>query len=365
MFCRTNVSGTDPTHYSPYNSVTRGQFSVVDVKTFGWGAESPGSQYFTDVPPSYYAYKYVQIAHNHNIINGYDHNTCAANGKADPCFLPEFTISRDQMAKYISNSANYTDNDVSSLTDFSDVPVGSLFHDYIERLYVHHVTSGANCTPRCYQPSLATTRADISLFVYRGYNQPADGRYANYDRGAAVAYADHWAKNGDDNYYNNTCNPRCYANYGYDHANFVSQAMYDGHLPEILNLGGGLDEWYWRTIYQSSSSWGYNDLGANYLENHFQYWNSRSSRYQVQYSIDRLHNGDIVFFYDNPQHIQQARMVSGFGLSKVRANGGSQKYDLLTDQHKGVYSGHSYYLLPWDDGYNPQTDIVEYWQITY
>ncbi len=354
LYCRTNVQGYFSYQFAPYDSVTRAQFVKVAVLSFGWPLNLTGGPHFTDVPTNYYAYYYIETAYNKGIINGYDPNTCASVSVQYPCFLPETYISRGQMAKLVSQSNSYADTDVSTLNDFSDVPIGSTFHDYIERLYVHHVTTGANCTPRCYQPSLSTSRADMTVFIYNAFNQPADGRFARFRRTDAVKYADYWTSN----VYNGTCNQQyhCYLN---DCTNYASQILAAGHFGQVNEGAHSPYSWYWNSDDDHSDSWPL----ANELEHHFQaYPPPNHMRAQVISNYLDLKNGDIILFFDpNAHSYDHTREAVGFGMSKVRVNNCCvQIRDLLADQHST-----NRYLVPWSDGYDLSVTPVELWHITY
>ncbi|PZS06140.1 MAG: hypothetical protein DLM69_00375, partial [Candidatus Chloroheliales bacterium] len=89
LYCRGVVNGTDPTHYSPAGTSTRAQFAKVVVLGFGESLYTPsGSQDFTDVPPSYWAYAYIETGFHNGILSGFDAANCTAHGATYPCYLP-------------------------------------------------------------------------------------------------------------------------------------------------------------------------------------------------------------------------------------------------------------------------------------
>ena len=79
------------------------------------------------------------------------------------------------MAKFTANAAGFTE--VYTTATFTDVPVGSTFHPYVERLVRHEVVGGYTDPARCptgipcFRPGDPVTRAQVAQFVAtaRGY----------------------------------------------------------------------------------------------------------------------------------------------------------------------------------------------------
>jgi N-acetylneuraminic acid mutarotase len=100
---------------------------------------------FTDVPPGSTFYSYATCLACKGILSGYP---CGGVGEpcdpsSNPYFRPNNNVTRGQLAKIVSQSAGLTDP-VSGQT-FQDVPPGSTFYTYIERLVAHNVMSGYPC----------------------------------------------------------------------------------------------------------------------------------------------------------------------------------------------------------------------------
>jgi thermitase len=89
---------------------------------------------FSDVPASSAFYGFIRCLACRGIISGYSDNT----------FRPNNDITRGQIAKTVSNAAGYVD-DVTGRQTYSDVPPGSTFWLWIERLSAHNAMSGYNC----------------------------------------------------------------------------------------------------------------------------------------------------------------------------------------------------------------------------
>jgi hypothetical protein len=65
------------------------------------------------------------------------------NGYSDGTFRPNNNVTRGQLSKIVSNSAGFSDNQTTQM--FEDVPVGSTFFQYIGRLATRGFISGYPC----------------------------------------------------------------------------------------------------------------------------------------------------------------------------------------------------------------------------
>ncbi len=101
-------------YFRPYNNVTRGQLSKIDVVAAGWDLQNPPTGSFTDVLPNTAFYTFVETAYCHGIISGYD---CGSPGEpCDPQNRPYFRqgndATRGQISKivYLSITGNSSCN---------------------------------------------------------------------------------------------------------------------------------------------------------------------------------------------------------------------------------------------------------------
>jgi hypothetical protein len=102
---------------------------------------------FTDVPPTNTFYPFVQCLACWGIINGY-----ACGGPNEPCdpnsnpyFRPNNYVTRGQLAKIVSESAGFAEEVPRSQWTFTDVPYGSTFWLWAERLAGREVMAGYVC----------------------------------------------------------------------------------------------------------------------------------------------------------------------------------------------------------------------------
>jgi hypothetical protein len=131
-------------YFRPNNNVTRGQIAKIVSNSAGF-QEPVSGQTFEDVPPGSTFYDFIERLVSRQIMSGY-----ACGGVGEPCgpenrpyFRPNSNASRGQLAKIVSNAAGFQEP-VSGQT-FEDVPPGSTFYDFIERLVSRSVMSGYPC----------------------------------------------------------------------------------------------------------------------------------------------------------------------------------------------------------------------------
>jgi hypothetical protein len=138
------MGGYADSTFRPNNDVTRGQLSKIVANSAGW-SEPPGDQVYEDVPPSNPFYEWINRLSNRGIIGGY-----ACGGAGEPCgtanrpyFRPNNNATRGQISKIVSESAGFADPQTGQT--FQDVPEGSTFHLWIERLASRGIMGGYAC----------------------------------------------------------------------------------------------------------------------------------------------------------------------------------------------------------------------------
>jgi len=131
---------------------------------------------FSDVPLDSPFYAQVQCLICKGIISGY----------ADGTFRPGNDVTRGQLSKLVSNSAGFYEP--PTVRSFEDVPSGSTFYVFIERLYARGIIGGYPCGAPgepCgpsnlpyFRPSSNATRGQISKIVSNtaGYDDTPPGQ---------------------------------------------------------------------------------------------------------------------------------------------------------------------------------------------
>ncbi len=88
---------------------------------------------FSDVPSGSTYYPYVTCLASREIVGGY----------SDCTFRPGNAVTRGQLSKIVSLAAGFNENHTEQ--SFQDVPVGSTFHLYVERLASRSIIGGYPC----------------------------------------------------------------------------------------------------------------------------------------------------------------------------------------------------------------------------
>ncbi|HET9496141.1 MAG TPA: S-layer homology domain-containing protein, partial [Chloroflexia bacterium] len=154
---------------------------------------------FIDVPSNQTFYPFVQTLACQGIISGYP-----CGGPGEPCdienrpyFRPNAGITRGQLSKVVSLSAGFNEPVPSTQQTFTDVPYGSTFWEYVERMAGRGIVegypcggAGEPCDPQnrpYFRPNMPTTRGQISKIVAiaAGYTQtPTTQTFADVPPGS-------------------------------------------------------------------------------------------------------------------------------------------------------------------------------------
>jgi hypothetical protein len=177
LACHGIINGYSDGTFRPNNNVTRGQLSKIVSNSAGF-SDPQTSQMFEDVPLGSTFFDFIGRLAGRGYINGYP-----CGGPGEPCnppgnlpyFRPNANATRGQISKIVSNAAGFIEP-VSGQT-FEDVPPGSTFYDFIERLAGRGVISGYPCgsvpTEPCvppenrpyFRPNNNATRGQTSKIV--------------------------------------------------------------------------------------------------------------------------------------------------------------------------------------------------------
>jgi hypothetical protein len=161
--------------FKPYNGSTRGQIAKVVSLAAGF-SEPVSGQTFEDVLPGSTFYEYIERMAARSIIQGYP-----CGGVGEPCspanrpyFRPNNPVTRGQLSKMTSEAFGFSEP-VSGQT-FEDVPPGSTFYEWVQRLAFREIISGYWCGGQgepCgteerpyFRPNNHVTRGQTAKIVY-------------------------------------------------------------------------------------------------------------------------------------------------------------------------------------------------------
>ena len=167
------VSGRPDGTFGPDAQISRGQVMKVVVQAMALSAPSPSSPTFADVPTSHTFYQWIEIGTAKGLASGYP---CGGRGEAcdsqhRPYFRSTSSVTRGQLAKMLVSAKQWTPLTPGTPT-FRDVPEGSTFYGYVERVAANGIINGYPCggpgepCPGTYfRPSGTATRAQASKMI--------------------------------------------------------------------------------------------------------------------------------------------------------------------------------------------------------
>jgi subtilisin-like proprotein convertase family protein len=134
---------------------------------------------FNDAPPNSTFYTWIRCLVCRGIVGGYP-----CGGPGEPCpgnyYRPNNNVTRGQVSKIVSESAGFTDLLPSTQQSFEDVPVGSTFWVWIERLSVREIIAGYPCGGP-FEPCIAPDNRPY----FRPNNNVTRGQLSKITSGAA------------------------------------------------------------------------------------------------------------------------------------------------------------------------------------
>jgi S-layer family protein len=115
---------------------------------------------FADVPPTYWAWQFVETLYALGITSG-----CSA---VPLLYCPTSNVSRAEMAVFLVRAGRgSTFVPPPPIGIFTDVPVGYWAAPYIEQIYADSITAGCSLSPLSYCPDAPLNRAQMAVFLLR------------------------------------------------------------------------------------------------------------------------------------------------------------------------------------------------------
>jgi hypothetical protein len=151
------ISGYPNNTFQPTKMITRAEFTKLIVAAMGWDLVTTDTPSFTDVPKSFWAYKYIETAKVNGVISGF----------LDGTFRPNNNITRAEIVVIIIRAKNYELS--GSGADFTDVPADYWARDYILTAKDKGIVSGY--PDNTFRPTNYATRAEAVKMVYEILNQ--------------------------------------------------------------------------------------------------------------------------------------------------------------------------------------------------
>ncbi len=158
----TGGCAVSPLQFCPDSNVTRAQMAVFIIAGLGVTPCPSGCpQDFADVPPSYWAFNWIEEIYRRGITAG-----CAVSPLR---YCPDNNVTRAQMAVFMIAALGVTPCPSGCPQDFSDVPPSYWAFNWIEEIYRRGITAGCAVSPLRYCPDNNITRREMSVFLIRAF----------------------------------------------------------------------------------------------------------------------------------------------------------------------------------------------------
>jgi len=160
----TGGCSANPIAYCPDQAVTRAQMAVFLERGMNGPSYSPpaaAGTVFADVTAAYWAAAWIEKLAADRVTAG-----CGSGN-----YCPEAEVTRAQMAIFLLRSRHGSDyTPPAAIGVFTDVPVSHWAAAWIEQLAAERITGG--CGTGIYCPESPVTRAQMAVFLVRGFNLP-------------------------------------------------------------------------------------------------------------------------------------------------------------------------------------------------
>lgn len=156
--------GCDSQNYCPAQSVTRAEMAIFIVRALGiYNPPTPASQRFPDVPPSHFAYAFIEEFARRGLTVG-----CGGGN-----YCPNDPVTREQMAAFIVRALGEFNPPPPASQRFQDVPASNQFYAFIDRLAALGITMGCTTSPPLlYCPGAPVPREQMAAFLNRAFGCP-------------------------------------------------------------------------------------------------------------------------------------------------------------------------------------------------
>ncbi|HEU4391915.1 MAG TPA: S-layer homology domain-containing protein, partial [Blastocatellia bacterium] len=151
------TAGCGGANFCPDMTVTRAQMAIFIDRSMGIDPPVPSSQRFTDVPPTHFAYRFIDDLAQRGIMPG-----CTAT-----TFCPDGLISRAEMAVIIEKALGVFSPPTPTSQRFIDVPPSHFAYAFIDDFAARGITAG--CGSGRYCPDDFVNRGQMAVFLVRAF----------------------------------------------------------------------------------------------------------------------------------------------------------------------------------------------------
>lgn len=96
---------------------------------------------------------------------------CGVNAQGQPLYCPNDSVTREQMAAFITRALGEFSPPTPPSQHFNDVPPANIFYNFIDRMAVLNITLGCDSAPN-YCPTLVVAHEQMATFIVRALHPP-------------------------------------------------------------------------------------------------------------------------------------------------------------------------------------------------
>jgi hypothetical protein len=157
----TQGCALSPRIFCPDNFVSRAEMAVFIVKALvGETFSYPTTPYFSDVPSSHWAFKYIQKLRELGITSGY----------SDGTYQPGNQVTRAETSVFLVRALLGDSFTYPASPYFSDVSSGHWAFKFVQKLRELEITSGY--PDGTYRPDNPVIRSEMAVFIWRAFLAP-------------------------------------------------------------------------------------------------------------------------------------------------------------------------------------------------
>ena len=158
LYCSGITTGYADNTYRPSENVNRAQMAAFIIRAkFGEDFSYSPTQHFSDISDTHWAFKYVQKMYDEGITTGYDDGT----------YQPSQNVTRAQMAAFIVRAKFGESFTYTPTPYFTDIPNTHWAFKYIQKMRDEGITTGY--TDNTYRPTINVNRTQMATFIGRAF----------------------------------------------------------------------------------------------------------------------------------------------------------------------------------------------------
>ena len=147
--------GTEDFYFEPDIPLTRAQAATLLVRAMELERDNTPLPYFNDIPNSHWARKYIDIAVQHQLMEGRENQE----------FAPDEPITREEMATLLTRVLEVTPSDKMINNPFRDIDIRQWSYPFVKAMAEEGIFQGFD--DGTFRPKDKITRAQMTTLLER------------------------------------------------------------------------------------------------------------------------------------------------------------------------------------------------------